>query len=89
MTLVSIQSPALPETLLLCPDSEAPEWRAKLEARGNVGRLWTHGELADLVKRQVSREEALKIAEARMLLRADRLWVRPAPVKAEEQMSLA
>ena len=86
--IVVLECPALPERLILCSDDEAPELRKKLEQRGNPGRCWNFSEVLDLKAKGVSREEALKLAEARMLMKGGALlWVRPAK-KEEEQLTL-
>ena len=67
--IVLLEIPGLPETLALCPDHEADWTRRQMK---NPGRCWTWSDLAQL--RGKSREEALKIAEARMMFEASKVW---------------
>jgi hypothetical protein len=74
----------LPETILLCPDSEAEAVKAVTRCKG---RVWTYSEVAELRKRGYSVQEARSVAEARMLLDASQMWCKGTPAQVQKAMT--
>lgn len=80
--IVFLSVPGLPEDLVLVSDDEAEAARAKAR---NPGRCYSFSEIRELKASGVSREEAVKIAEAKMLLQGGALlWLRPTKAMERE-----
>jgi hypothetical protein len=83
---VEISVPGCPDSIFLVPDDQADELRAKAR---NPGRCWSHSEVAALRSQGATTNEAVKIAEAKMLLHAGALWTRPGKAEREADQKAA
>lgn len=79
-----ISVPSLPSTILLVPDEEADEAR---KARGQSGRVWTFSEILEMRARNTTTEEAVKLAEMRMMFDAGPSMFKGTPAQVQKPMA--